>query len=196
MHRRRQNAYRTRVRPILHWAHLEAGQHPLRLLHTLVSSVARSASAGASGLATPSMPRTLGVQRQHWWRARVPPFNPIVIACPHHTANIYGGRVYLLLIPSSWPALTHTAPPLSVSTTTVPIARTSPPWYDDGQGILIVEEAQEWQGGQVLGGEAEEAPRSRPHCKGRFSLCVVLVINDNLYGLMFSLSLYEGILHR
>ena len=30
-------------------------------------------------------------------------------------------------------------------------------------------------------------------CKGKMPLCVVLVINDNPYGLMFSLSLYEGI---
>ena len=30
-------------------------------------------------------------------------------------------------------------------------------------------------------------------CKGTLPLCVVLVINDNPYGLMFSLSLYEGI---
>ena len=33
-------------------------------------------------------------------------------------------------------------------------------------------------------------------CKGILPLCVVLVINDNPYGLMFSLSLYEGIFHR
>jgi hypothetical protein len=33
-------------------------------------------------------------------------------------------------------------------------------------------------------------------CKGTLPLCVVLVINDNPYGLMFSLSLYEGIFHR
>ena len=33
-------------------------------------------------------------------------------------------------------------------------------------------------------------------CKGKMPLCVVLVINDNPYGLMFSLSLYEGIFHR
>ena len=33
-------------------------------------------------------------------------------------------------------------------------------------------------------------------CKGTLPLCVVLVINDNSYGLMFSLSLYEGIFHR
>jgi hypothetical protein len=30
-------------------------------------------------------------------------------------------------------------------------------------------------------------------CKGNLPLCVVLVINDNPYGLMFPLSLYEGI---
>jgi hypothetical protein len=33
-------------------------------------------------------------------------------------------------------------------------------------------------------------------CKGILPLCVVLVINDNPYGLIFSLSLYEGIFHR
>ena len=33
-------------------------------------------------------------------------------------------------------------------------------------------------------------------CKGTLPLCVVLVINDNPYGLMFSLSLYEGIFHK
>lgn len=33
-------------------------------------------------------------------------------------------------------------------------------------------------------------------CKGILPLCVVLVINDNPYGLMFSLSLYERIFHR
>jgi len=32
-------------------------------------------------------------------------------------------------------------------------------------------------------------------CKGKLPLCVVLVINDNPYGLMFSLSLYEVIFH-
>ena len=38
--------------------------------------------------------------------------------------------------------------------------------------------------------------QNRGDCKGTLSLCVVLVINDNPYGLMFSLSLYEGICHR
>jgi hypothetical protein len=39
-------------------------------------------------------------------------------------------------------------------------------------------------------------PGSLAHkCKGILPLCVVLVMNDNLYGLMFSLSLYEGIFH-
>ena len=33
-------------------------------------------------------------------------------------------------------------------------------------------------------------------CKGILPLCVVLVTNDNPYGLMFSLSLYEGIFRK
>jgi hypothetical protein len=32
-------------------------------------------------------------------------------------------------------------------------------------------------------------------CKGTWPLCVFLVINDNPYGLIFLLSLYEGIAH-
>ena len=37
---------------------------------------------------------------------------------------------------------------------------------------------------------------NKASCKGILPLCVVLVINDNPYGLMFSLSLYEGIFHK
>jgi hypothetical protein len=33
-------------------------------------------------------------------------------------------------------------------------------------------------------------------CKGTLPLCVVLIINDNPYGLIFSLSLYEVIAHK
>ena len=43
---------------------------------------------------------------------------------------------------------------------------------------------------------AKEKEKLERMCKCTLPLCVVLVINDNPYGLMFSLSLYEGIFHR